>query len=326
MRNSNSDSTIVRNYLTKYRFLIKEYEQVKRKEHPQFRFVKDFYKAHDTDRRQFLKYYNRFKQSGTERDLLPQKRGPKWKTRRPLPLIEHKVIELRKRGINKYEIVSILKPQLKSSTPSPSGVYNIFKRYNLNKLKPKMKASKRKIIKEKAGELGHVDTHYLRKGIITGDNKRYYLFGIIDSSTKLAWAEVIDDIKSLTVMFATLKSLNIIADQYQVKFKELLTDNGPEFGTKNSKQKMGNPFERLLMELDIKHRYTRPYRPQTNGKIERFWKTIEEDLLEETTFDSIEELKDELIQYLVYYNWERPHSSLNGLTPVKFAENCPRIS
>jgi len=87
MRNNSQDETIKRNYLQKYRFLIGEYEQVKAKEHPQFRLVKDFYAFHDTDPRSFLKYYNRYKQSGKEEDLLPQKRGPRWKTRRPIPYI-----------------------------------------------------------------------------------------------------------------------------------------------------------------------------------------------------------------------------------------------
>ena len=64
MRNINNDLTLKRNYLSKYRFLISEFEQVKREEHPTFRFAKDFYPAHDTDPRSFLKYYNWFKQSG----------------------------------------------------------------------------------------------------------------------------------------------------------------------------------------------------------------------------------------------------------------------
>ena len=58
-----------------------------------------------------------------------------------------------------------------------------------------MQESKRKIIKERAGELAHIDTHYLYKGIIAKDNKRYYLLGIIDSCTRVAWVELIDDIK-----------------------------------------------------------------------------------------------------------------------------------
>src|SRR6516225_9344215 len=108
MRDNRKDTTIWRNYIDKYRFLIKEYEQVKRKEHPTYKLVKDFYKSHDTCGKSFLKYYNRFKQSGNDRDLLPGKRGPKYKTRRPQKFIETKVVALREKGNSKHEIVNIL--------------------------------------------------------------------------------------------------------------------------------------------------------------------------------------------------------------------------
>lgn len=317
MRINTNDLTLKRNYLEKYRFLIKEYELVKSKDHPIFSLAKEFYTAHDTDRRSFLKYYNRFKQSGDDLDLLPQKRGPKYKTRRPIMFIEQKVIELRKKGNSKYEIVSILKPSLLKFTPSASGVYNICKRYGLNRLTPKMKVSKRKIIKEKMGQLGHIDCHHLSKSVIRGVSQKLYLVCVIDDYSRLAWAEVVNDITSLTVMFASLKCLNILNEQYQLKFEEIISDNGPEFGPAGSKQKRQHPFERMLIELGIKHRYTKPYRPQTNGKVERFWRTLSEDLLSETDFDSLEELKDELMQYLVYYNIQRPHQGIDGKTPVE---------
>src|ERR1700749_3628155 len=134
MRNINNDLTLKRNYLNKYRFLISEYEQVKRGEHVRFRFAKDFYSAHDTDPRSFLKYYNRFKQSGSELDLLPAKRGPRYSTRRPAPDDEQKVLELRLRGCNKFEIADQLKQKSNNFNPSPSGVYNILKRYQKNRL------------------------------------------------------------------------------------------------------------------------------------------------------------------------------------------------
>lgn len=319
MRNNSKDETIVRNYLQKYRYLIKEYELVKRKEHPEFKYLEEFYKSHDTDRRSFLKYYHRYKQSGKEEDLLPRKRGPKWKSRRTIPFIENKVIALRERGMNRYEIVSVLKPKLKRHTPSPSGVYKIITRAGLNRLTPKMEKSKRKIIKKKMGELGHIDCHYLSKSIIMGETKRRYLVCVIDAYSRIAWAEVVEDIKSLTVMFTVLRSLNMLSEEYKIKFEEVLTDNGPEFGNRNSSKKEEHPFERMLIEMGIKHRYTRPYRPQTNGKVERFWRTIEDDLLRETTFESVEELKEELLQYLYYYNHERPHQGINGKFPVEFS-------
>jgi transposase InsO family protein len=315
MRKNNNDFTVLRHHQERFCFLIKDYELVKSKKHPNFRFVKDFYKTHNLRNKTFLKYYNRIKESGKKEDLLPQKRGPKYKTRRPLPFIENKVIELRINGINKFEINNILKPKLKQFTPSPSGMYNIFKRHNLNILNPKMKQNRRRIIKEKAGELGHIDCHYLNKDIINGKKKQLYIISLIDDCTRFAWAELIPNIKSLTVMFATLKSLNILNDHYKIKFKEIMSDNGVEFGSRNFKNKEDHPFERLLQELEIKHRYTQLYKPQTNGKVERFWRTLEDDMLRETLYDSEEELREELLQYIYYYNHERPHQGINGETP-----------
>ncbi len=315
-----NDLTVERRYLDTYRFMIREYELVKAKSHPSYKFVEELYKAWGTNRKSFLKYYNRFKQGGKESDLLPRKRGPRYRTRRPLPFIENQVIELRQKGNSKHEIVSILKPRLHKFTPSASGVYNISKRYGLNRLTPKMKQNKRKIIKEKMGQLGHVDCHHLGKAIIRGKSQKLYLVCLLDDHSRLAWAEVTQDVTALTVMFATLKCINMLHDQYGIIFEEIISDNGPEFGQRNSQSKMNHPFERMLIELEIKHRYTQPYRPQTNGKVERFWRTLKDDLIEETDFDSLEELKDELLQYMCYYNHERPHQGIGGKTPVDMAK------
>ena len=105
-----------------------------------------------------------------------------------------------------------------------------------------------------------------------------------------------------TVMFSTLRNFNQISSRFGIQFEEVLTDNGPEFGIQTSTKKEQHPFERMLMEMGLKHRYTKPYRPQTNGKVERLWRTLKDDLIDGTTFDSIDHFKDELFQYLVYYN------------------------
>ena len=329
MRNNTEDKTIEKNLVQKYRFLIREYELIKEKKSSRYKFVGDFYKAHDTNRQTFLKYYHRFKTNWRPEDLLPRKRWPKWHTRKPIKFIEEKVLEQRRNWINRYEIHTILKDKLKQFTPSPSGIYNICKRYNLHKLKPKMKENERKIIKEIAWELWHIDCHYLPKWIIENDNKRYYLVALVDSCSRITWAEVIEDLKSITVMFAVMRCFQVLQNEFNIKFEEVITDNWPEFSGRwrglNQKalnEKKGNlihhPFERLLIEMEIKHRYTRPYRPQTNWKVERFWRTIEEDMLEDTSYESLEQLKEELLQYLIYFNHKRPHQWINGLAPVDF--------
>lgn len=326
MRINTEDLTLKRNYIQKYRFLIKEYELVKSRQHPRFRFVKDFYEFHHTDRRSFLKYYARYKQSGIEEDLLPRKRGPRFKTRRTLASIERKVLELRALGNGRYEINRILRAELRDYTPSPSTIYNILRRQGFNRLRPREKAERRRIISKRAGELGHVDTHHLSMSLISGQHKKLYLVSVVDGCSRAAWAETIGDTKALTVMFSVLRCINILREEFGIRFEEVMTDNGPEFGTRNSASKEDHPFERMLMEMGIKHRYTRPYRPQTNGKVERFWRTLNYDLIEDTTFDSEEEFKNLLLEYLVYYNHERPHQSLRGIPPAEFLKSCPRIT
>ncbi len=161
--------------------------------------------------------------------------------------------------------------------------------------------------------MGHLDSHYLSNDLIVGAKRRYFLVSVIDACT-----EEVDDLKSLSVMFAALKSINLLDAEYGVRFEAILTDNGPEMAAETNKNH--HPMEGMLQELGVKRRFTRPYRPQTNGKIERFWRTLNEDLPDETTFESVEELKEELVEYLLYHNTERPHQGLLGKSPLRTLE------
>ena len=329
IKTKRGDGTLERNnfkYLSK---IFNEYEEIKAKRHPRYCFVNELFIHYGIKKSNFHKYYNRFKYGRTSTSLIPRKRGPKFKERRALYCIEERIKNLRSNGFNRYEIRNILYKRYKNFTPSNSTIYNILVDNNLNKLKPKMRQNKRKIIKEKAGEMGHIDCHYLPKGLFENEeeeNKRYYLVAIIDDATRIVWADLIPNIKAITVMFTTLELINMFRSYANIEFKEILSDNGSEFGQgKNIKNKDSHPFEVLLKRLNIKHRYTRPYRPQTNGKIERFWRTLKEEMIDETSYKDKDDFVKTLTEYLVYYNEHRPHSSLNGETPFRFGEKCPRI-
>ena len=283
-------------------------ELVKAMQHSQFRILEDFYRFHGSNRQTFCKYYHRFQQSGADGSPLPQKRGPKWKRPAHPPLHRGEgagatTQGYQCKGINRNETCAILQPVLKYHTPAPSTVYAISRCHGLNRSSKGTQQSERLSIKTRAGELGHLDSHHLSRDLLVGARQRLYLVAMLDACTRLAWAEVTRDIKSLSAMFAALKSINFLHAEYGLRFEALFTDNGPEMASPRKTD--DHPMERMLKELGIKHCYTRPYRPQTNVKVERFCRNLNEDLLEGTTFESVEELQDELQQYLIYYNTAR---------------------
>lgn len=317
MRDNSFDRTIERNYLQKWRFLIAEYEAVKEGRSEQFRRVGDFYRHHGTCSQTFRKYYNRYLQSGDDAALLPQRRGPKWRERRVPEGIETQIVTARQRGMNRYEIHAALRER-RDQVPSPSTIYRVLVDHGLNRRTPAMREEKRRIIKDKIGELGHVDLHQLpRDMFLAPPPSTAYIVSLLDSCSRLAWAEVVTSKKALPVMFKTLKMINTLNVSYGVQFAEILSDNGAEFASRANPDE--HPFEAMLRELGIVHRYTRPYRPQTNGKVERFWRTLDEDVIDGATFDNLEHFANELFEYMVYYNNFRPHQALGGKTPKDFA-------
>jgi transposase InsO family protein len=317
MRDNSYDRTIERNYLQKWRFLIPEYEAVKAGRSQLFKRVGDFYRHHGTCSQTFRKYYNRYLQSGDEAALLPRRRGPKWRERREPEGIEAEIVACRQRGMNRYEIHAALREQ-RDTLPSPSTIYRVLKRYQLNRRTPAMREEKRRIIKDKLGELGHVDLHQLpRDMFLAPPPATAYIISLIDSCSRLAWAEVLTSKKALPVMFKALKMINTLNVTYGLVFEEILSDNGAEFAARNKPEE--HPFEAMLLELGIRHRYTRPYRPQTNGKVERFWRTLDDDVIDGATFENLDHFANELFEYLIYYNNHRPHQALAGQTPKAFA-------
>jgi len=313
-KNINNDQTVNREYVKRIKLLISEYELVKINKHPHFKFAADLFKERAIPRQTFYKYYRKLQTTGT---FLPGKRGPK-NPHKVYPAISNAILKAREAGFSRFEIHSRLKPVLKRLTPCPTTIYNICKRNNMNKLRPEQKRCKRMIIKEHAGDLIHFDCYHLPRGLVRNVNHKLYLIGGMDDATRLVWVEVMPDVTSLSAMFGAMQILRILEDRYDVKARAVMSDNGAEF--------KGKPFERLLEMLMTKHYYTKPYRPQSNGKIERFWRTLYEDILAEAEFENEVALSEELQNYILYYNEHRPHQSLGGKTPFEFNKICPRIA
>ena len=94
--------------------------------------------------------------------------------------------------------------------------------------------------------------------------------------------------------------------------REMLTDNGRQYTNWRGKTR----FEREMKKDRVKHIRSRPHHPMTLGKIERFWKSIQNEFLFRAQFDSFEQAVERTAFWIKYYNYKRPHQGIGGLCPA----------
>jgi len=304
--------------------ILKEYERTKAKVTPRlFKFVKDLCEAHHISKKELSRYYYKWVEGGkTEEALLPQKRGARPGSRRTPKEIERNIINAYRRfGSNRYELVLLFKPHYLDKTPSPATMDRIKARYPLNE-------SQKKIIKryekKTPGELAHIDLTEVPRDITRCAFKidKQYLAAVCDDCTRLTYAEIIKDKKASTLTYFLARSLSWFKQIYNFEFEAIMSDNGAEFKGSIEKE---HPFEIFCGEIGIKHYCTRPYRPQTNGKIEAFWKIIKNEFFAPNSFTSMEELFANLGNYLFEFNHLRKHGGLNYETPFDKLEKVTEL-
>jgi transposase InsO family protein len=313
---------------SKWLLVVKEYELIKQKQSTNFKTVEQLCEVFKVHRRDIRKYYERWVKNGkTDESLLPQKRGPKPGQLKVLSKDEERaIIKIRRRlQANEFEIFHMIEGKFKVH-PSVSTIYRTFKRYPLNE--PRKKAIKRYVMRY-PGELVHADTYQMPK-TLTVDRKKYYLLGVIDDCTRLCRVEIIERQTASDVTKAYFKCHKWL-EAHGVKPEVVMTDNGVEFTCFTSqKAKETHFFETMLSIINVKHIYTKPYQPQVNGKIERFWRIFyEECVLCQTKTLTKNELLAEVEGFMWRYNYERRHSALNYETPLdklkKIADLLPKL-
>ena len=103
----------------------------------------------------------------------------------------------------------------------------------------------------------------------------------------------------------------------------LLCDNGPPWGGADSSC-AHSALTVWLLRLGVRVLHGRPYHPQTQGKEERFHRTLREELLSQRTWRDLAHCAEEFPRFRECYNCERPHDSLDGATPVSRYKPSPR--
>jgi transposase InsO family protein len=182
------------------------------------------------------------------------------------------------------------------------------------------------------GDLLHMDVsryaRFLRPGHrVTGDrsqrSRRWmrpetrvgydYAHAIVDDHSRLAFVELHPDETAATVTAFVERALAYFA-QHGITAKRLMTDNAFAYVKNRS-------LRELLARRGIRHLTTQPYRPRTNGKVERFHQTMAREWAYGLSYRSHHQRSQALPHWLDHYNRHRPHSSIGDRPPISRVHN-----
>ena len=140
----------------------------------------------------------------------------------------------------------------------------------------------------------------------------HFLHTAIDAHSRLAYSELLTDERKETASAFWVRA-NTWFTECGIIVRKVLTDNGSCYRSHVFGEAIG----------DIEHRRTRPYRPQTNGKVERFHRTLADEWAYARLYTSDAERCDEFPRWLHTYNYHRGHTALGGQPP---ATRVPNLS
>ena len=197
-----------------------------------------------------------------------------------------------------------------------SSLHRCLARHGISRL-PEVEGDKRSRKSFKAYPIGffHIDIAEVRT-----EEGKLYLFIAIDRTSKIAVARLVE--KANTVTATTF--LDELVEAIPYKINIVLTDNGIQFADLPKNRKgptatwRGHPFDRACRRHHIEHRLTKPNHPWTNGQVERMNRTLKEATVKRYHYQSHDQLRRHLADFLAAYNFAKRLKTLKGLTPHEY--------
>ncbi|TSE32491.1 IS481 family transposase [Tepidimonas charontis] len=223
------------------------------------------------------------------------------------------IVELRQRRMTQARIAQ-------SVGVSEATVSRVLRRAGLSKLSDlQPREPVQRYEHARAGDLLHIHTKKLgrieRPGHRVTGNRRdsvagagwEFLFVAVDGHARVAFTAIHPDERAPSAV-QFLRDAVAYYNRLGVTIKRVLTDNGPAFRSK--------PFRQACQQLGIAHKFTRAYRPQTNGKAERFIQSALREWAYGWTYQNSEQRRQALHSWQHHYNWHRPHHGIGRVAPM----------
>jgi len=268
--------------------------------------------AHGVSAPTARKWHSRFLAYG-EAGLRDASSRPRVSPRSLAPERALMVVELRRRRLTQARIANSL-------GMSESTVGRVLRRAGLSRWRD-LEPSEPVVRYEHRhpGDLVHIDTKKLGRIVRTGHritgNPRdsvvgagwEYLFVAVDDHARIAFTQMKPD-ECRPSAIAFLRATVAHFAELGVAVRRILTDNGSAFRSKR--------FAKACHRLGLKHSFTRPYRPQTNGKAERFIQSALREWAYGIAYGRSSERNAMLKRWTHHYNWHRPHHGIARIAPM----------
>lgn len=260
----------------------------------------------------FYKWLNRYLKEGKD-GLLDRSRRPKNHPRTLSPYVVKRIKIMRlETNYGPKRIKYYLKERYNFQV-SEHGIYKTLLREDLiQKYKKRRKKDPILYSLPNPGDRLQLDTKWL--DCFPGRPYRQYQYTAIDDCTRLRVIRIYDELS----IYHSLKFLREVVKTLPFRVKEIQTDNGVEFSSPDPfKFRGGHPFTLECERLGIKHRLNRPGCPEANGKVERSHRIDEEEYYRTNNFKSEKERQSKIKKHQFFYNNQRPHMAIGGLTPLQ---------
>jgi transposase InsO family protein len=272
------------------------------KSHAQGRSFATLSRETDVPRDVLRRWWQRYAADGAAA-LQPRSRRPQRSPTQVPAQTEAAILALRQQGLGPARIALQV-------APSVSTVSRTLVRHGRQHLHPPQPRQVRRYEKSRPGELVHVDLKYLPRL----EQRAEFEFAAVDDFTREA---VVWIAGARTTHNATAFLEQLVAT-LPYPIEAVLTDNDLVFTMRFAYYRTRRTrFEEACQSLGIRHRRLRPYAPESNGKVERFIKTIDDECLAVAQPQTCAARTGVINDFVWYYNHQRPHLSLAGQTPVQ---------
>lgn len=235
--------------------------------------------------------------------LTPHSRRPHDSPARVSARTEQQILRLRAQRLSARRIAYALKI-------GHGTAQRVLERHGQNQLPRPPRPVPRRYEKQRPGELVHIDLKYLPA---LRNARNDFEFAAVDDFSREAVVSIHTDATSV----AAATFLEHVAATLPYPIEAVLTDNAFAFTMRHARHSDRlTRFQQVCAGLGITHYLLRPYAPQSNGKVERFFRTIDDECLHVHPLFTFGARSRAVEKFVRYYNHERPHLSLGGMTPV----------